>query len=276
MYSKRTDMRELTADDVRVIAPSVFARRPASTRTDAYNFIPTNKVIERMVDAGYGVYGAMQAKTRVKENEGFQKHLIVLRHKDDIRSSVSSCPELLLINSHNGGGAFRLLSGEVRFACDNGLIIMDGQRDDIRVSHKCKDAIYQVHLDMMELREKAIKHKQVTAAWKQIDLLRADAEALYRLRADMFNTRWVDRPELQHESNYMRVNARRRQEDRKYDLYTQMNVIQENIIRGGMRLYDYEERAYTREVSEVKSIDTRVAINRALWDITAKFAREYA
>jgi hypothetical protein len=68
------------------------------------------------------------------------------------------------------------------------------------------------------------------------------------------------------------LKPRRAVDQRGSDLFTVFNVIQENLIKGGvsgyrMNQYGYTTRAKTREV---KAIDQNVKLNRALWSLTEK------
>ena len=66
------------------------------------------------------------------------------------------------------------------------------------------------------------------------------------------------------------------QEDRSKDLWTTFNVVQENIIKGGLHAVKYNEGIPVRNVSSrsVKSIDGDVKLNRALWTL-AQGLKEY-
>ena len=56
------------------------------------------------------------------------------------------------------------------------------------------------------------------------------------------------------------------------DLFTVFNVIQENLIKGGIRGYRLNKYGYTTRTKtrEVKAIDQNVKLNRALWTLTEK------
>jgi hypothetical protein len=54
----------------------------------------------------------------------------------------------------------------------------------------------------------------------------------------------------------------RRSEDDSDDLYTVMNVIQENVMRGGMM---YQTHNTVRRVIAISNVNRNVNINQALW-----------
>jgi len=69
--------------------------------------------------------------------------------------------------------------------------------------------------------------------------------------------------------------APRRAGDTAKDLWTTFNVIQENVIRGGLRAIRYEQGRRPRRVTtrEVGSIDADVKLNKALWILAEGMAR---
>ena len=63
--------------------------------------------------------------------------------------------------------------------------------------------------------------------------------------------------------------APRRQADTNNDLFSVMNRIQENVIRGGIRTWGrHPQTRALRHITtrEVKGIDQTVSLNRALWN----------
>jgi hypothetical protein len=63
----------------------------------------------------------------------------------------------------------------------------------------------------------------------------------------------------------------RRSADQGNDAFTTLNVVQENILKGGLRGRDSSgNRRKTRAVS---SIDENTRLNKALWRLTEEMAR---
>jgi hypothetical protein len=48
---------------------------------------------------------------------------------------VVTAPEVVVINSHDGACAFRLIAGLYRLVCSNGLMVSDGEIASIAVRH---------------------------------------------------------------------------------------------------------------------------------------------
>ena len=68
------------------------------------------------------------------------------------------------------------------------------------------------------------------------------------------------------------LKPRRYADQKDNDLFTVFNVIQENLIKGGVRGYRLNKYGYTTRTKtrEVKAIDQDVKLNRALWSLTEK------
>jgi hypothetical protein len=67
----------------------------------------------------------------------------------------------------------------------------------------------------------------------------------------------------------------RRFEDRSTDLWTTFNVVQENVIKGGLHtvIEDANGRVKQATSREVKGIDQDAKLNRALWVLGQEMAR---
>jgi hypothetical protein len=60
-----------------------------------------------------------------------------------------------------------------------------------------------------------------------------------------------------------RILHHRRREDASDDMYTVMNVIQENVIRGG---FSYQTSGNSvRRLQDVRAVDRNININQAVW-----------
>ena len=71
-----------------------------------------------------------------------------------------------------------------------------------------------------------------------------------------------------------RLLSTRRNADRASDLWTAFNVVQENVIRGGIygRVRTADGRTRRQRTRAVAGIDQNKALNRALWTLTEKMA----
>src|SRR6266576_6609348 len=115
-----------TMDSLKAIVPSAFATQPHSSRSSRYAYIPTSEVIEGLIAQGFAPFKAVQSRSRIEGKTEFTKHMIRFRHSDASAIQVGgNIPEVVLINSHDGTSAYKLLSGIFRVICTNGLVICE-------------------------------------------------------------------------------------------------------------------------------------------------------
>ncbi len=71
-----------------------------------------------------------------------------------------------------------------------------------------------------------------------------------------------------------RLLSERRYDDKGNDLWTTFNVIQENIIKGGLKgtKRDGNGRLRRTTTRPVKALDRNIKLNQALWFLTEKMA----
>jgi hypothetical protein len=68
--------------------------------------------------------------------------------------------------------------------------------------------------------------------------------------------------------------SERRYDDKGNDLWTTFNVVQENIMRGGLKGMKRDNGGRLRRATTrpVKAIDRNIQLNKALWYLTEKMA----
>lgn len=251
----------LSDDDLRRVAPSVFSEAAHASRSQRYAHIPTIRVVEGLRGEGFvPVYAAQQRVLKPGMHE-FTRHMLRLRHADHSRQQGDVVPELVLLNSHNGTSAYQMFAGAFRFICANGLIL-GTTTDDVRVRHS-GDAVAEVIDGALLVRERfdalvdgaqGMRSVQLTEEARQ-----AYAELALRLRFNVGDDQTA--PVLA--SALLRP---RRAGDSSHDLWTTFNVMQENLMRGGLLARNAAgRRTHTRAV---QSINTSVDLNRSLWQLT--------
>jgi hypothetical protein len=258
----------LSLDDIRCAAPSAFATEAYHDRSNRYAYIPTSAVIEGMMSNGFMPFQASQSRTKIEDKREHTKHMIRFRAPNASLVVGDSFPEIVLINSHDGSSAYKLMAGIFRLVCSNGLVVADSMIESIHVRHS-GNIIAEVSRGTVELVENMPKCIDAIERWKGIQLDRAQqtayAEAAHHVRfADSdghVNT--PIRPE--------QLLGSRRYDDKGQDLWSTFNRVQENVIKGGIsaRANGAARRTGMREV---KGIDQDVKLNRALWMLAEKMA----
>jgi hypothetical protein len=254
------------------------------SRSDRYTYIPTSEIIAAMMKEGFQVFKASQSRSRIEGKSEFTKHMLRFRHADALAELKvgDSIPEVVLVNSHDGTSAYKLSAGIFRLVCSNGLMVADSTVASLAVHHK-GNIVQQVLEGSFQIVNGSTKAIEKVETWRELALTAGEqnafAEAARELRfADSEGT-------IKTPITAAQLLAPRRNEDRndnwrmpKPDLYTTMNVVQENVIRGGLSGVqigqDERGRATRRRVTTrtVTGIDQDVKLNRALWTLAERMA----
>lgn len=257
-------MNVLSIEQVKHLAPSVFAERPYEQVSDKYRFFPTHEVLEALVDNGFAPVSAFESRTRKEEKRGFVKHVVRLRHKDLLVGDIGrEVPELVLLNSHDGTSAYKLMLGFFRIVCSNGMIVKSAGISEIAVRHSgSSDLVDQVIEGSYQVIEEAPKAVSQVEEWKQVRLSGLQMEAYAAAAVELRDSALKIEP-----CQLLRV---RRAADYSADLWTTFNRVQENLVRGGY--VGTAEDGERRHVRGIKSVDANTKLNRALWSLTERMA----
>lgn len=252
----------LTNDAIAAVAPSILADCAHESRSERYSFIPTVEVLDALRKEGFQPFMVCQSRVRDEARRAYTKHMVRLRHADQINGREAN--EVILLNSHDGASSYQMIADMLRFACENG-VVCGNNVSDIRVPHK-GDVIGQVIdgafkvLDSFEVATQQRESMQSTVldADEQI----AFARAALALRYDESKPAPITERQLL---------TARRVEDRTPDLWTTFNRVQEHIIRGGLHGRHANGRATTTR--PVTGIDQNIRLNRALWVLADELRR---
>lgn len=89
----------LTDDQIREVAPSIFAADKHDSRSDRYTYIPTIEILTKLRDEGFQPFMVCQTRVRVDAKREHTKHMLRLRHASQVASPET--PEIILLNSHD-------------------------------------------------------------------------------------------------------------------------------------------------------------------------------
>lgn len=284
----------LTLDALRHYAPSAFATEAHESRSARYTYIPTSEVITALMREGFQPFKATQSRSRIEGKSEFTKHMIRFRHPDSfaaIQRVGDSVPEVVLINSHDGTSAYKLSAGLFRLVCSNGLMVADSTVEMLSVQHKGNivDQVIAASFQIVGQSEKALAEAD---KWQQLALTAGEqgafADAARELRfsdaegtiATPITAAQLLQPRRSEDANGpVDWRGARTDQGPKQDLWHTLNVVQENVIRGGLHGLQRttDERTGRRTVRrvttrEVKGIDQDVKLNRALWMLAERMA----
>jgi Domain of unknown function (DUF932) len=266
----RTDA-PLSEDQMRATAPSVFAEGKHASRSERYSYIPTIEVLRGLRKEGFEPFMVAQGASRIEDKAAFAKHLIRMRHVRERSGEAHGRPEaneIILINSHDGASSYQMLAGLFRHVCQNGLVVGD-VIGDIRIPHRTG-------------KRGSVQDEVIEGAFRvldEFDAVEEHAEAMKALPLEpreeiAFATaalalRFGDRSIAESGGHRPapvtaeQLNEARRIEDIGHDLWTTLQRVSENVLRGGQPGRGVQgRRLRTRPVG---SIDRGVSLNRALW-----------
>lgn len=263
-HSSRSLARiELTDEQIKVQAPSVFAAAPVAGVSERYTFLPTSQIVGRMRQEGWAPVEVRQQAVRVEGRMGFQKHLLRFQRRDQIARPGDFTPEIALVNSHDRSSAYQIHGALYRFVCSNGLMVSDSTIERVSIRHSGQEAEAVIAASFAMLaqvprlaeRVEAFRTRQLSPAEQHLF-----AEQAIRLRWDDVKLAPV---------GVEKILWPRRTEDTGADLWTVYNRVQENLIQGRQRDYhqrrpDGHRHALTRPV---KGLDEGIRINKALWEL---------
>lgn len=260
-FSSHRAERPLTDEEMRAKAPSVFAQGKHWRRSRRYTYIPTAEVLTALRREGFSPFSVSQAKPRDPDRSGYTKHLIRFRHESRILGE--EVPEIVLLNSHDGTSSYHMLAGLYRLVCANGLIVGDTALE-VRVPHR-GDIVGRVIEGAFQVLE---TFETVLAVRDEFRAIALDREKRLAFARTALAVRWPDRPSPVTPEQVLSM---RRPQDAGSSLWTTLNIVQENLIRGGLEYRD--TRGKWRRTRPITGIDGTVALNRALWSLAEEMAR---
>jgi hypothetical protein len=245
--------------------PSVFAREAHDSRSERYVYVPTIEIVEGLRREGWFPFFAVQSVPRDGSRHGHAKHMLRLRRDDGIGKPEAA--EVIIVNSHDGTSAYQMFAGMLRFVCTNSMIAGD-RFEEVRVPHKggiqdqIIEGVYTVAQDFPRLIDATETMKDTRLSRDEQQVL-AEASLVARYGEEESPVR----PD--------QIIAPRRREDAGQNLWQTFNVIQENLIQGGLdgRRQTSDGRIRRSTTRPINGIDQNVGLNRALWTLAEGMQR---
>ena len=253
----------LDDDQLRTVAPSIFADNKHASRSDRYTYIPTGDVVRGLRKQGFSPFMVCQTRVRDEGKREHAKHMLRLRHASQIDAAEAN--EIVLLNSHDGTSSYQMLAGVFRFVCSNGMVSGDTS-SDIRVRHS-GDILNNVIEGAFKVMEDFERVDGQMNGMKALSLNEGEQGAFARAALALrYDTELAPSPITEAQLLYPR-----RQADDRGDLWTTFNRVQENFMRGGLQGRTVTlKRTTTRAVV---GIDASIKLNRALWVLAEEMRR---
>lgn len=257
----------LTDERMLAAAPSIFAVSAHDSRSDRYMQIPTSRVVDGLRGAGFLPFAVAQSGSRDETKRGFTRHMIRMRRAGQAVVG-DSIPEIILVNSHDGSSAYHMHFGWFRLVCLNGLVVADGPELEYKVRHSgdAERVLDEVVGGARQLVASVDRQAEKLETFRATRLLPAEAAILAEAAIDV---RFDERPAG---LTAQQVLGARRHADQGDDLWSTVNRIQENLVRGGLEFRDPKNARKRRSTRAVTSIVADTKLNQAIWSLASKMA----
>lgn len=263
----------LTEEQMRTVAPSIFAADKHVSRSERYTYIPTIDVLRGLRREGFAPYEVAQGASRQAGRAEYTKHMVRMRYADQV-GAKSEANEIILINSNDGASSYQMLAGVFRFVCRNGLVVGDVV-EDIRIPHKGNiqgeviEGAFQV-LDKFEQVRTSVEAMKLLPLWHGEQLAFATAALALRFGDQASAEEQGDMRSAAPVTPAQLIEARR-PGDRGDSVWETFQRVQENVIQGGQPGRSVQGRRL--RTRPVRSIDRGVSLNRALWTLAEEMRR---
>ena len=253
-------------------APSVFAEEPAQRVSDTkYRFIPTTDVVSLFEKNGWYCSQAIEQRVKKDDRRGFQKHS--LKFEPIVPLVIGDTKlQVVMTNSHDGLSSFRFNIGLFRQACANGLIVGDSL-GFWKITHSGykNENVIDVIGEVIETAPKLTEHVR-----KMQSITLSEPQRLAFAKAAI-TLKFGDKKEIVECTKLLRP---RRVADSGKDLWTSFNVIQENILKGGVQVIELKKGNIPGANSvkydtlrKVNSIGENQRLNKGLWVLAEEMAK---
>jgi hypothetical protein len=243
----------------RILPASVTQTVQHADLSDRYVFINTGDLIRRFEDKGLVVREASESRTRKEGHEGYQRHIVKMSLPVDQIRVGDTNPEIVIGNSHNGGGSCWFNLGLFRFKCSNGLMVStDLGRISVRhfgnnVQKIVEDALDDLHTQLPLVAEHVKKMQELTLSNDQIEMFARQALDIRGI------PKKAEEKGLQAQL-IQNLKIARRTDDAGQNLWEVFNRVQENIIRG------------TKGLRQIKGMARDIDLNRKLWTLAETYS----
>jgi hypothetical protein len=240
--------------------PAAFAETPDVNRTSRhYQFISTARVIKALLEAGFEPTRAQQTRVRAGGSLHHARHMIRFSYVKHSLSIIDAVPELILINSHDATSAYTLRAGLYRPVCTNGLVSPIGEFGLLHVPHR-GNVIHNVVDGALKIASgfnnitRVVEHM---AARTLSDRERRDfAAAALQVR--------YPNPDQHLPVGPDQLLSARRSADFGSSLWLTYNVVQQNLVAGGLHGRSATGRA--SRTRAIRAIREDIRVNVGLWN----------
>lgn len=266
----------LTMDELKMICPEIAtpeinpALRQKLGITDRYVHVPTEKVIEDIIELGWTPINAYRVASRGKRT-GTGRHMVKFINYDFMEEGKTEYPELLLTNSHDGTTAFKLDVGIFRLVCSNGMVVKSQDFGSMKVRHYGYD-FDTIKGAVNELVEQIPDYLKQVEDMKEQELEREQMLEFAR-QAAMLRMTKVNESAIDEVVDIEDLLESTRKEDNGNGLWEVFNRLQEKVVNGKFK---YALGKKERKARPVKGFKSQVKLNQDLWELASSYLPETA
>ncbi len=274
--------RALSPEDLRRVAPSVFAENARPGVSSRYTFVSTAQVVALLQGEGWEPVKASEQRVRLESRVGFQMHEIRFARRADLDAESfkvgDTRPEMILQNAHDGTRAYRIDAGLYRLVCRNGLVVADAAFAHVAIRHLDVSA-EKFAAAAQAVADNTPRVMEVIARWQAVQLSETARQEFARRATAL---RWDATRPVTRLLTPDKLLAPLRYGDRATDLWTTFNVVQEHLLRGGIRYAGYVPAAadavfpthFLRNTTRpVGGLHEGQRLNKSLWTLAEEFSR---
>ena len=248
---------------VNVNPPEKAPHRCEVTTSDAYTFLPTETISQALMERGWGASSIVTTKTKSSFRKGFQKHMVRYRNSDQMLKIGDRVAELLLVNAHDGSCTYQFKGGIFEFICSNGLIVCSREFPGIKVVH-LGTTLQHVIEASMEVADKLPTLIHRVNMMEAIGMTSNEREQFARQAIELrYGQDSPITPDL--------VLAPRRQEDAQPTLWKTLNVVQENLLKGGF--FAPHRAGGWQPTRKVEGLEMNLKVNEGIWELAEALIR---
>lgn len=247
-------------NQINVNDTAAVANETAHVNSPKYKQVSTKLVIDKLISAGW-----IPVRVAGKRgNSPYSKHLVEFRNPLFCNDSDYE-PRVLLTNSHDGTSSFQLRLGVFRLVCSNGLVVGTSTFKTHRIRH-VGFCLSKVDAALAEIEAATTTIRDLVTAFNGRTLTAEECSRFVFAAAEL---RWGNKVPLQ----YGLLLKPRRPEDVGLTLWQVFNVVQENLIKGGIQYasVDVNSRQRRNTTRGIKAIDSNIKLNEALFALAQSF-----
>ena len=263
-----------TLDQIREHVPAAFATEPAPKVSTRYSFVSTSDLLTSFEKLGWFPHSSRQ-----NGKSPFSRHVVRLDNPKlgylDLRSDKVK-PQIIIDNSHNGTSPAMMHEGLFRLVCTNGLVIaMPGMYSSVELRHvgidfnELKNLMEIVAVQYLEIGKHIGEMQEYTLNQEQKEIFAMKAIAYREPNMFIKEDGTINFKQVKASVNPTAILEPTRGEDKKDDLWTVLNILQERLVK-----CEFERTSLTGRKSNPRGITSaarNIAYNKIVWSIAEEF-----